>query len=146
MSSEQVLVATSPTLPGYEILRVVGPVYGITVRSRGVGGRFVAGIQTLAGGEITAYTSECEKARAESLQRMIDKTREVGGNAVVSADFETSDILQGIATIFAVYGTAVVVKPTGQAAVAPPVENVCPNCKAPVPTGSSFCQSCGMKL
>ncbi|TLN09886.1 heavy metal-binding domain-containing protein [bacterium] len=143
MSSEQVLVVTSPTLPGYEILRVVGPVYGITVRSRGVGGRFVAGIQTLAGGEITAYTSECEKARAESLQRMMDKAREVGANAVVSADFETSDILQGIATIFAAYGTAVVVKPIGQA---PRVENLCPNCKAPIPVGSSFCQSCGTKL
>jgi len=146
VSSEQVLVATSPTLPGYEILRVVGPVYGITVRSRGVGGRFVAGIQTLAGGEITAYTSECEKARAESLQRMMDKAKEIGANAVISADFETSDILQGIATIFAAYGTAVVVKPTGQAAVSPLVENVCPNCKAPVPAGSSFCQSCGTKL
>jgi len=146
MSSEQVLVVTSPTLPGYEILRVVGPVYGITVRSRGVGGRFVAGIQTLAGGEITAYTSECEKARAESLQRMMDKAREVGANAVVSADFETSDILQGIATIFAAYGTAVVVKPIGQATVAPRVENLCPNCKAPIPVGSSFCQSCGTKL
>jgi len=146
MSREQILVVTSPTLPGYEIIRVLGPVYGITVRSRGVGGRFVAGIQTLTGGEITAYTSECEKARAESLQRIMDKAREVGANAVVSADFETSDILQGIATIFAAYGTAVVVKPTGQAAVAPPVENVCPNCKAPVPSGSSFCQSCGTKL
>jgi len=146
MSGEQVLVVTSPTLPGYEILRVLGPVYGITVRSRGVGGRFVAGIQTLAGGEITAYTSECEKARAESLQRMMDKAREVGANAVVSADFETSDILQGIATIFAAYGTAVVVKPTGQAAAALPVGNMCPNCKAPVPPGSSFCQNCGTKL
>jgi len=146
VSREQVLVVTSPTLPGYEVIRVVGPVYGITVRSRGVGGRFVAGIQTLAGGEITAYTSECEKARDESLQRMMDKAREIGANAVISADFETSDILQGIATIFAAYGTAVVVKPTGQATVAPPVENVCPNCKAPIPTGSSFCQSCGTKL
>ena len=146
MSREQVLVVTSPTLPGYEVIRVLGPVYGITVRSRGVGGRFVAGIQTLAGGEITAYTSECEKARDESLQRMMDKAREIGANAVISADFETSDILQGIATIFAAYGTAVVVKPTGQATVAPPVENVCPNCKAPIPTGSSFCQSCGTKL
>jgi len=146
VSREQVLVVTSPTLPGYEVIRVLGPVYGITVRSRGVGGRFVAGIQTLAGGEITAYTSECEKARDESLQRMMDKAREIGANAVISADFETSDILQGIATIFAAYGTAVVVKPTGQATVAPPVENVCPNCKAPIPTGSSFCQSCGTKL
>jgi len=146
MSGEQVLVATSPTLPGYEIVRVLGPVYGITVRSRGVGGRFVAGIQTLTGGEITAYTSECEKARAESLQRMIDKAREIGANAVVSADFETSDILQGIATIFAAYGTAVVAKPTGQGVTAPPVQNVCPNCKAPIPPGSSFCQNCGTKL
>jgi len=146
MSREQVLVATSPTLPGYEIIRVVGPVYGITVRSRGVGGRFVAGIQTLAGGEITAYTSECEKARAESLQRMMDKAREIGANAIVSADFETSDILQGIATIFAAYGTAVVIKPTGQVAAAPPVEKVCPNCKAPIPTDASFCQACGTKL
>jgi uncharacterized protein YbjQ (UPF0145 family) len=107
----EVMVVTTPEIPGYEIVRVLGPVHGLTVRTRGVGGKIIASIEGILGGEVTSYTSECEKARMESLNRLIENARRMGANAVVGVDFETSDILQGTATVFAAYGTAVIVKP-----------------------------------
>jgi uncharacterized protein YbjQ (UPF0145 family) len=107
----QMMVVTTPTLSGYRVVRVLGVVTGLTVRTRGVGGKFVAGIEGMFGGEVTSYSSEAEKARKESLQRLIDKAKTLGANAVIGADFETSDILQGTATLFSAYGTAVVVEP-----------------------------------
>jgi uncharacterized protein YbjQ (UPF0145 family) len=106
----QVIVVTTPTVPGYQITKVLGVVHGLTVRTRGVGGKIVAGIEGIFGGEVTSYTSEAEKARRDSLKRLIEKAITKGANAIVGADFETSDILQGTATLFSAYGTAVVVK------------------------------------
>jgi len=108
---KQVMVVTTPTLPGYEIVKVLGEVHGLTVRTRGVGGKIVAGIEGIFGGEVTSYTSECEKARRESLERLIQNAKRMGANAVLGVDFETSDILQGTATVFGAYGTAAIVKP-----------------------------------
>ena len=105
------MVVTTPTLPGYRVVTVLGVVTGLTVRTRGVGGKFMAGIEGMFGGEVTSYSSEAEKARRESLQRLIDKAKAMGANAVIATDFETSDILQGMATLFSAYGTAVVVEP-----------------------------------
>ncbi|MCK4634193.1 YbjQ family protein [Candidatus Bathyarchaeota archaeon] len=98
-------------MPGYEITKVLGTVHGMTVRTRGVGGKIIAGIEGVFGGEVTSYTSECEKARKESLKRLIDNATKMGANAIIGADFETSDILQGSATVFAAWGTAVIIKP-----------------------------------
>lgn len=107
----EVIVVTTPDLPGYEIIKVLGTIHGLTVRTRGVGGKLVAGIEGIFGGEVTAYTSECEKARRESLNRLVENAKRMGANAVIGADFETSDILNGTATVFAAYGTAVIAKP-----------------------------------
>ncbi len=63
------------------------------------------------GGEVTAYSSEVEKARNESMERLIENAKSVGANAVVRTDFETSDILNGTVTIFSAYGTAVIINP-----------------------------------
>jgi len=104
------IVVTTPTVSGYEITKVLGTVHGMTVRTRGVGGKIIAGIEGVFGGEVTSYTSECEKARKESLERLIDNATKMGANAIIGADFETSDILQGSATVFAAWGTAVIVK------------------------------------
>lgn len=104
------IVVTTPTVSGYEITKVLGTVHGMTVRTRGVGGKIIAGIEGVFGGEVTSYTSECEKARKESLKRLIDNATKMGANAIIGADFETSDILQGSATVFAAWGTAVIVK------------------------------------
>jgi len=109
--SEEVVVVTMPTVPGYRIIKVLGIAHGITVRTRGVGGKIVAGIEGIFGGEVTSYSSEAEKARRDSLARLINSARKMGANAVVRADFETSDILQGSATLFSAYGTAVIIQP-----------------------------------
>ncbi|MFQ6064189.1 MAG: YbjQ family protein [Candidatus Bathyarchaeia archaeon] len=108
---KSLIIVTTPTIAGYEIVKILGPVHGLTVRTRGVGGKIVAGIEGIFGGEVTSYTSECEKARNESLKRLIENARKMGANAIVGADFETSDILNGTATIFSAWGTAVTVKP-----------------------------------
>jgi uncharacterized protein YbjQ (UPF0145 family) len=111
LSEKQIVVVTTPTLPGYRIVKVLGTVHGLTVRTRGVGGKIVAGIEGIFGGEVTSYSYEAEKARRDSMKRMVDSATKVGANAIVGADFETSDILQGTATLFSAYGTAVVVEP-----------------------------------
>lgn len=107
----QVIVVTTPTIPGYRIVKVFGVAHGLTVRTRGVGGKIVAGIEGMFGGEVTSYSSEAEKARRDSLSRLIENARKMGANAIVRADFETSDILQGTATLFSAYGTAVAIEP-----------------------------------
>jgi uncharacterized protein YbjQ (UPF0145 family) len=108
---QSVIVVTTPTISGYEVVKVLGIVHGLTVRTRGLGGKFIAGIESAFGGEVTTYTSECEKARKESMNRMIENAQRIGANAIIGVDFETSEILQGEATVFSAYGTAVIVKP-----------------------------------
>ncbi len=108
------IVVTTPTVPGYEIVKVLGTVHGLTVRTRGVGGKIVAAVEGVFGGEVTSYSYEAEKARNESLQRLTEEARKLGASAIVGADFETSDILQGTATLFSAYGTAVIVRPIKQ--------------------------------
>ena len=111
MSEKQIIVVTTPTLPGYRIVKVLGIVHGLTVRTRGIGGKIVAGIEGIFGGEVTSYTSEAEKARRDSMKRLVENATRIGANAIVGTDFETSDILQGTATLFSFYGTAVIVEP-----------------------------------
>ena len=110
-SQSEVIVVTTSTIIGYEILKMLGTVHGITVRTRGVGGKIMAGIEGMFGGEVTAYSSEAEKARKESMDRLVEKAKSIGANAIVRTDFETSDILNGTATIFSAYGTGVIIKP-----------------------------------
>ena len=110
-STDNLMVVTTSTIPGYELVRALGTVHGMTVRTRGVGGKIMAGIEGMFGGEVTSYSSEAEKARKDSMQRLIENAKRVGANAVVRTDFETSDILNGTATIFSAYGTAVIIKP-----------------------------------
>jgi len=107
-----ILVVTTSTIPDYEIVRALGTVHGITVRTRGVGGKIMAGIEGMFGGEVTSYSSEAEKARKESMDRLIENAKSMGANAVIRTDFETSDILNGTATIFSAYGTAAIIRPT----------------------------------
>ncbi len=110
-SKSELMVVTTSTIPGYEIVKALGIVHGMTVRTRGVGGKIMAGIEGMFGGEVTAYSSEAEKARKESMERLIENAKSVGANAIVRTDFETSDILNGTATIFSAYGTAVIMRP-----------------------------------
>jgi uncharacterized protein YbjQ (UPF0145 family) len=104
------IVVTTPTVPGYRIKKIVGVVTGLTPRTRGVGGKIVAGIQSMLGGEVTAFTYEIEKARMEAMSRAIEKARDMGANAIVGLDIETSNVLQSLVLISAT-GTAVIVEP-----------------------------------
>ncbi|KON31431.1 hypothetical protein AC482_00885 [miscellaneous Crenarchaeota group-15 archaeon DG-45] len=106
------MTATTPTIQGYRIKKVLGVVTGLTPRTRGVLGRFMAGIESMFGGEITAFTTELEKARIEAMERVRAKARSMGANAIVGLDLETSDLgsQMGIVVISAT-GTAVIVEP-----------------------------------
>jgi len=114
-SSQGFIVATMPTLPGYKVKRVIGIVSGITPRTRGIMGKFIAGIESMIGGEVTAFSYEIEKARAEAVDRLRSKAAAMGANAVLSVDIETSDMgyQMGI-LVFSATGTAVVVEPETQ--------------------------------
>lgn len=107
--SSGITIVTTPMVPGYRVTKVLGVVTGLTARTRGVGGQFVAGIQSLVGGEVSAFTSEIEKARGEAIQRIVAKAQSLGANAIIGLDMETSGILQGTVLISAT-GTAVVIE------------------------------------
>jgi len=104
------IMVTTPTIPGYKITRILGVVTGLTPRTRGVGGKFVAGIQSMIGGEVTAFTSELEKARAEAMGRVRQRALELGANAIIGLDLETTEVFQSTVMISAT-GTAVIVEP-----------------------------------
>ena len=86
-----------------------GFVYGLTVRSRGVGGQVSAGLRSLVGGEIKEYVSMMEDSRDEALERLIEHAKQLGGNAIVAVRFDSNDISNVMQEILA-YGTAVVVE------------------------------------
>jgi uncharacterized protein YbjQ (UPF0145 family) len=106
------IMATTPIIQGYRIKKVIGVVTGLTPRTRGVLGKFIAGIESMFGGEVTAFTTELEKARMEAMERVKGKAIAMGANAVVGLDLETSDVgfQMGIVVISAT-GTAVLVEP-----------------------------------
>jgi len=104
------MVSTSNELPGYRIVRAMGIVRGITVRSRSVIGNFGAALQTLVGGNISIYTELCEKAREEAFELMLRHAGERGANAVIAMRYDANDVAEGITEVLA-YGTAVQVEP-----------------------------------
>ena len=106
------IMTTTPTIQRYRIKRVLGVVTGLTPRTRGMLGKFVGGIQSMFGGEVTAFTSELEKARFEAMDRVRSRAINMGANAIIGLDLETSDMgfQMGVVVISAT-GTAVVVEP-----------------------------------
>jgi len=104
------MVTTQFELDGYRVVRTLGVVRGITVRSRSIFGTIGAGLQTLIGGNITLLTNLCEKTRAEAFDLMLQHAGELGANAVVGARYDATEVMQGVTEVLA-YGTAVVVEP-----------------------------------
>ncbi|NWG09799.1 MAG: YbjQ family protein [Nitrososphaerales archaeon] len=102
---EDFIIVTTPNVPGYRIKKVLGVITGLTPRTRGVGGKFVAGIQSIFGGEISVFISELEKARIEAIERAKDKATRMGANAIIGLDIETSEVFEGVVVISAT-GTA----------------------------------------
>ena len=104
------LVTTALTLPGYEVVRSLGIVRGITVRSRSIVGNFIGGLQTLFGGNISVYTNLCEQARSEAYDLMCQHARQHGANAIISVRYDATELMAGLTEVLC-YGTAVVVEP-----------------------------------
>jgi len=104
------LVSTTNDLAGYRIVRHVGLVRGLTVRSRSVIGNFAAGLQSIFGGNITIYTRLAEDARREAYMLMAEHAADMGANAVIAMRYDANEIMDGITEVLA-YGTAVVVQP-----------------------------------
>ena len=103
------LVTTAFTLDGYRIVRNLGVVRGITVRSRSIIGNIGAGIQTLFGGNISLLQQLCERARQEAFMLMMQHAAEHGANAVVGMRYDANDVMSGVTEVLA-YGTAVVLE------------------------------------
>jgi uncharacterized protein YbjQ (UPF0145 family) len=104
------MVTTQFELDGYQVTRTLGVVRGIVVRSRSIFGTIGAGLQTLIGGNITLLTNLCERTRQEAFDLMLQHAAELGGNAVVGARYDATEVMQGVTEVLA-YGTAVFVEP-----------------------------------
>ena len=104
------MVTTALTLHGFKLVRNIGVVRGITVRSRSIVGNFFGGIQSLFGGNITIYTDLCEQARAETYQLMCRHAQQKGANAIISMRYDATELMPGLTEVLC-YGTAVFVEP-----------------------------------
>jgi uncharacterized protein YbjQ (UPF0145 family) len=105
------MTTTAFTLDGYRIVRNLGLVRGITVRSRSVLGNLAGGIQTIFGGNITIFTELCEHARLEAFQLLLQHAQELGANAIIGIRYDANEVMDGVTEVLA-YGTAVVVEKT----------------------------------
>ncbi|MBI1807691.1 MAG: YbjQ family protein [Ignavibacteria bacterium] len=103
------LVTTAFALDGYKVVKQLGLVRGITVRSRSIIGNIGAGIQTLFGGNITLYQELCERARQEAYEIMIQHAQYMGANAIIGMRYDANEVASGVTEVLA-YGTAVVVE------------------------------------
>ncbi len=104
------MVTTAFELPGYRVTQNLGVVRGIIVRSRSIVANIGAGLQTLIGGNITAWTKLCEETRSEAFEIMIQHASELGANAIVGARYDATEVMSGATEVLA-YGTAVIVEP-----------------------------------
>jgi uncharacterized protein YbjQ (UPF0145 family) len=103
------IVATTPFVAAHRITETKGHVYGLVVRSRGLGGNIAAAVRSLAGGEITEYTQLLEDTRRQAIDRMVQNATLMGANAVVSMRFDSSEMGNTMTEIVA-YGTAVTIQ------------------------------------
>ena len=103
------MVTTAFTLDGYRIVRNLGLVRGIIVRSRSIIGTIGAGLQTLVGGNITLLTNLCEQTREHAFDLMLQHAAELGANAVIGMRYDATEVMQGVTEVLA-YGTAVYVE------------------------------------
>jgi uncharacterized protein YbjQ (UPF0145 family) len=103
------MVTTGLELAGFRIVRHLGVVRGIVVRSRSVFGTIGASLQTLVGGDITLYTDLCEKTRQDAFERMMLHASQHGANGIISARYDANELMQGVTEVLA-YGTAVLVE------------------------------------
>jgi uncharacterized protein YbjQ (UPF0145 family) len=103
------LITTSTTLEGYKIVKQLGVVRGITVRSRSVLGNIAGGFQSVFGGRLSIYVELCENAREEAYRLLMHHAQALGANAIISMRYDANEVMQGITEVLA-YGTAVIVE------------------------------------
>ena len=108
------IVVTTPYVAGQRVRESKGMVFGLVVRSRGLGGNIMAGIRSLGGGEIHEYTSLLEDTRRQALDRLVQNATLAGANAILSMRFDSSE-LSGTMSEIVAYGTAVIVEPDASA-------------------------------
>lgn len=104
------LTSTAFSIDGYRIVKSLGVVRGVLVRSRSVFGTIGASLQTLVGGNITLFTELCEQTRADAFEMMADHAEEMGANGVIGVRYDTTEIMQGVTEVLC-YGTAVILEP-----------------------------------
>ena len=109
MSQTHALTTTAFDLPGYRVVRSFGVVRGIVVRSRSIVGNIGASLQTVFGGNITLYTTLCERTRGDAFTQMLTHAGELGANAVIGVRYDGTEIGNGITEVLC-YGTAVFVE------------------------------------
>src|SRR3954471_216040 len=90
------MVTTAFTIEGYKVIKSLGVVRGIVVRSRSVVGNLAAGIQSLFGGNITIYTNLCERARSDAFAQMIAHAEQLGANAIIGVRYDATEVMDGI--------------------------------------------------
>lgn len=103
------LITTSTQLDGYKIVKQLGLVRGITVRSRSIFGNIAGSFMTIFGGRSSIYTSLCENAREEAFQLMVKHGEELGCNAIINMRYDATEVMAGLTEVLA-YGTAVIVE------------------------------------
>lgn len=103
------MVTTSFELPGYRVVKSLGLVRGVTVRSRSILGTLGASLETIVGGNITLFEEMCEKTREQALELMMQHALDRGANAVVGTRYDATEVMQGVTEVIA-YGTAVQVE------------------------------------
>jgi len=103
------MVTTAFELPGYRVVKNLGMVRGIRVRSRSIFGTLGASLQTIVGGNITLFETMCEQTREQALELMTAHAAERGANAVVGVRYDATEVMQGVTEVIA-YGTAVEVE------------------------------------
>lgn len=107
---DKVIVATTEKVAGYKTSATLGQVFGVVVRSRGLGGNIAAGLRSIIGGEIKEYTALVEETRRHAVDRLVQNAVLMGANAVVMMRFDSGSIGQTMNEVVA-YGTAVVIEP-----------------------------------
>ncbi|MCX6156472.1 MAG: YbjQ family protein [Ignavibacteria bacterium] len=106
---DHTLITTTFTIDGYKVVKNLGVVRGITVRSRNMFATIGASFQTLIGGNITLFTELCEKTRSEAFEIMVRHGDEMGANAIIGMRYDANEVMQGVTEVLA-YGTAVVLE------------------------------------
>ncbi|HPH95753.1 MAG TPA: YbjQ family protein [Anaerolineaceae bacterium] len=103
------MVTTAFGFDGYRVVKYMGVVRGITVRSRSVIGNLAGSVQTIFGGNISVYTELCEHARGEAFELMMAHAQQIGANAIIGMHYDANEVMEGVTEVLA-YGTAVVIE------------------------------------